>query len=363
MRISFTCNNIGTGGAERVICNIANQMAKDGHYVKIICYEKLPSFYYPLENNVNIVELDSNINNRKNVLARKFAGLLNLFRLYKALKETDCVVSFYTRQNCYSILVGFVRNIPVICAERDHFFTCDSKLNHLMRKLFYPRASGFIHQTTMARDFLRLNEGVKCMDVVIPNPLWIKSYPQRCPIKGRLVAVGRLAEQKNYDGMIKAFSVVHKKLPYTELWIYGEGYQKNYLQGLCNSLSIQDSVIFAGMSKNVVDELSKAEIFVMFSHGEGYPNALMEALAVGVPSISSDCPVGGPKDMICNGENGFLVKNEAELSSKMIELLNDNVLKESFSRKSILIRDSNSFCKIYNQWIDYIKFVIKKYYG
>ena len=92
MIISFTCNHIGTGGAERVITNLANQMARDGHIVQIICYKKLDSFYYELEKNVSIVEIDPLINKRHSFLARKSAGFVNLFRLFQAVKGSDRVV-------------------------------------------------------------------------------------------------------------------------------------------------------------------------------------------------------------------------------------------------------------------------------
>lgn len=361
MIISFTCNNIGTGGAERVITNLANQMARDGHIVRIICYEKLDSFYYELEQNVSIVELDPLINKRKSVLSRKGAGIINLFRLFKAVKGSDRVVSFYSRQNCYSILVCNLRKIPVICAERDHFFMTDGKINHKLRNIFYPHADGFIHQTNMAREYLRKNEGVRCKDIVIPNPLWINEFPKREPVPGRVIAVGRLADQKNYEGMIKAFALVVHKINNAKLYIYGGGECESYKK-LAESLGIKDNVIFAGMTKDIIKEHQTAEVYVMFSHGEGYPNALMEALAMGVPSISSDCPVGGPRDMIDDGINGYLVKcgDEKAFSERIIELLGNDQLKTKFSEAAISIRDTNQFDVIYRRYMDYIVNCINK---
>lgn len=355
MNITFTVNNIGTGGAERVVCNLANQMARDGHIVRIICYAKLDSFYYELEKNVSIVELDPLKNKRKSRWKRKFAGVVNLWRLFKAVKGSDRVISFYSRQNCYSIIVCKIRGIPIICAERDCFFLDDCKLNHLMRKFFYPYADGFIHQTQMAREYLRENEGVMCDDVVIPNPLWMDKFPQREPVRGRIIAVGRLAASKNYDGMIRAFAPVFKKHPYSRLYIYGAG-DASDLEMLCKKLGISEGVCFVGMTKNVIEAYRCAEIFVMFSHGEGYPNALMEALAMGVPAISGDCPVGGPRDMIQDGTNGFLVphEDESKLTDKMCILLEDHTIREMFSEAAISIRETNSFTFIYKKYMEYI---------
>ncbi|MDO4477928.1 MAG: glycosyltransferase [Lachnospiraceae bacterium] len=357
MVISFTCNNIGTGGAERVICNLANRMAKDGHSIRIICYEKLKSFYYELEENVEVIELDSKINQRSSFISRKLVGFVNLARLFCAVKGSDRVVSFYSRQNCYSILVCNLLRIPVICAERDHFFMSDGKANHILRKLFYPHANGFIHQTNMARDFLRKNEGVCCEDIVIPNPIWMTSFSERNPISGNIIAVGRLEEQKNYKGMLNAFSLVVKKEPRAILSIYGDGTQKEELIKLVQDLHIEQNVIFKGMTKNVIEAYRTADIYILFSHGEGYPNALMEALAMGVPSVSSDCPVGGPRDMIKDGINGFLVPcdDEVALADRIIKLFGDSSLKKRFSDESKVIRSSNQFDTIYNK---YMKFII-----
>lgn len=351
MIISFTVNNLNNGGAERVICNLANQLSRDGHDVRIICYAILKDFYFNLDNNVQIIELDKDINNRKSIFKRKIAGIVNLKKLYDAVKGSDRVVSFYTRQNCYSILVSSLQGIPVICAERDHFFMEDGKINHIMRKFFYPHASGFIHQTEMMRSWLRSKEGVRSKDIVIPNPLWIDTYPQRDPIEGNIVAVGRLAEQKNYEQMIEAFSIVHRKFPNANLNIYGEGPLKVSLQKIIDENNLNQSVQLKGITKNVLEVYQKAQIFVMFSKGEGYPNALMEALAVGVPSISSDCPAGGPRDMIVNGKNGFLVKpgDVIALVDRMGELLSNPLLRDQFSNNAISIRETNKNEKIYHQ--------------
>lgn len=355
MKISFTCNNIGTGGAERVICNLANKMGEEGYSVQITCYEKLPSFYYELHPNVSINELDPDINNRNSFVKRKTAGFINFVRLYKALKDSDRVVSFYTRQNCYSILVCKLLNIPIICAERDHFFMYDSKVNHIMRRLFYPMADGFIHQTNMVRDYLRKNEGVKSVDVVIPNPLWMKTFPDRTPQEGRIIAVGRLAEQKNYEGMLRAFSYIAKRNQNCSLHIYGSG-DAMTLREYANGLGVGDLVFFEGNSENITECYKNAEVFIMSSHGEGYPNALMEALAMGVPSVSYDCPAGGPSDMIQDGINGFLVNHEDEkmLADRVCQLLDDSDLRERFSQNAISIRKDNFFDTIYKRYMDFI---------
>lgn len=363
MVISFTCNNLNSGGAERVICNIANKFSEDGNIVNIICYKKLDNFYYELNKNVNIIEIDKKIKNRSSWIQRKLAGLLNLFKLKNAIRGSDIVISFYSRQNCYSIFVAKLLNIPIICAERDHFFLNDGKFNNFLRRVFYPYSNGFIHQTEDARKYLRSKCGIKCNDIIIPNPLWISDFPERRPVSGYVCAVGRLAQQKNYEGMIEAFRIVHERNPNASLHIFGDGPEKENLINRVKENSLEGTVFFEGLSKDIINIYAKSEVFIMFSHGEGYPNALMEALSMGVPSISSNCPIGGPSDMIDHGINGYLVENGDvfDLAEKIMFLLNSKDVRKKFSINAKEIRKTNEFKKVYSLWYEYINEVKNEY--
>lgn len=362
MKVIFTCNRIGNGGAERVICNLSNRMSNDGIDVRLVCLDVFEDFYYPLESRVKIIQLDKGYKDRLTFFDRKTAGIRNFIRLFNTLKaeKPDAVISFYTRQNCYSILACKMLNIPVIAAERDHFFLSDSRANGIMRRLFYPLANGFIHQTKWARDFLREKYKIKCDDIILPNPLWIKDFPARQPVNKRVIAVGRLAEQKNYTGLIRAFKNVIEIDSEVQLYIYGEGDQRKELENLIDSLDLGNHVFLTGLSMNVIECYKEADIFVLFSHGEGYPNVLMEALSMGVPSIAADCPVGGPADMIVDGENGFLIDsdNEEALGQKILTLISDSSMKQKFSANSIEIRKSNDFEVIYCKFMEYIKIIL-----
>lgn len=363
-KVVFTCNRIGTGGAERVITNIANRMARNGILVYILCYDVLPGFYYPLKDGVTIVELDKELSVHKSFVERKIYGFRNLGRLYKTLKniKPDVVISFYTRQNCYSILCSNMLHIPIIAAERDHFFTIDSKVNHILRKIFYQKADGFIHQTKWAKKYLENNYKTPSDAIVLHNPIWIEKFPNRNFISKEVIAVGRLDEQKNYKGMIAAFELVIKKIPNAVLKIYGNGSQREELSNIINAKALSKNIFLMGQTNDVLNCYKKADIFIMFSHGEGYPNALMEALACGVPAIASDCPIGGPAELIEDGVNGYLTKNEDinEFAKKIITLLLDDEVKMNFSKNAINIRKTNSMDSIYRELIFYIERVCRK---
>lgn len=362
-KVIFTCNRIGTGGAERVITNIANRMSKDGIEVKLICYDVLDGFYYPINEGVEIVEIDKELGKHKGVLSRKLYGCRNLYRLYAELKrqKPDVVISFYTKQTCYSILCANLLGIPIVGAERDHFFLSDGRISHILRKVFYKRATGFIHQTTWAKKYLEENYKTPLNAIVMHNPLWISEYPERCPEKNTVVAVGRLALQKNYLGMIRAFDRVVQEIPDAKLKIYGNGEQRDKLEREIDAHHLNNNIFLMGQTENVVEQLSKADAYIMFSHGEGYPNALMEALACGVPCVASDCPVGGPAELIENNVNGFLTQNEDidALAEKVIDLLKNDTTKARFSKEAIKIRQTNSVEYIYPKLMEYLNLCIR----
>lgn len=364
-KVFFTCNRLGCGGAERVICTLCNELAKNGVLCSIVCLDILEGFYYTTNDGVDIIQLDKNISKRQSWISRKFCGLLNLYRLYRLLKtkRPDVVCSFYSKQNCYSILCTKLLHIPVICAERDHLFLTDGRVSHFLRLIFYKHADGFIHQTEWVKEYLEEKYKVTSDSLVLPNPLWINSFPDRKPIKGNLIAVGRLYEQKNYLGLIRAFLKAHSLVKSNiTLSIYGEGPSRNEIEQLISDEEAQYIVMLKGRTDDVLTEYGKAEMFILFSHGEGYPNVLLEAMSCGVPCISSDCPIGGPAAMINNGVNGILVdsENEEELAQAIVNLHEDDDMQNKFSHKAIEIRKSNSLDVIFPLFYNYLQYIVAK---
>ncbi|OQA49173.1 MAG: GalNAc-alpha-(1-_4)-GalNAc-alpha-(1-_3)-diNAcBac-PP-undecaprenol alpha-1,4-N-acetyl-D-galactosaminyltransferase [Bacteroidetes bacterium ADurb.Bin302] len=365
-KVFFTCNRLGYGGAERVICSLCNEMANYDIKSSIVCLDVIDGFHYKLNNNVTVVELNKSVGKRSSWFSRKLWGFIYLARLFSLFKKErpDIVCSFYSKQNCYSILCAKLLRIPVVCSERDSLFLNDGKVNHLLRSIFYKYADGFIHQTKWSKEYLEYHYKTNKDSIVLSNPLWIKSFPERKPLAGYIIAVGRLTEQqKNFKGLIRGFikasQILNSKI---QLSIFGEGPSKNELESFIVEQGAQDIVFLKGQIDNVLEEYSKAEMFVLFSHGEGYPNVLLEAMACGVPCISSDCPIGGPASMIENGENGILVENENEddLTQAIVNLHNDEALRKKLSEKAIEIRANNSMDIIYKAFYQYMEHVCNK---
>ena len=365
-KVFFTCNRLGYGGAERVICSFCNEFARNGVQSSIVCLDVLDGFHYVINEEVSIVQLDKNIGKRDSWLKRKVWGLIALYRLFALLRreKPDVVCSFYSKQNCYSILCTRLLNIPIVCAERDSFFLSDGKLNYLLRLMFYRHADGFIHQTEWSKNYLEKTYKTSKDSIVLHNPLWIRTFPDRKPQRGNVIAVGRLAEQqKNYTGLIRAFVRASKQTTDDiRLTIFGEGPSKEDLQEFICEIGATNVVELKGQVDNILDEYGKAEMFILFSFGEGYPNVLMEAMACGVPCIASDCPIGGPASMISNNENGILVenKNEDELCQAILRLHDDEKLQSLFSEKAKEIKEKNSMSIIYEEFYTYLQHISSK---
>ena len=140
---------------------------------------------------------------------------------------------------------------------------------------------------------------------------------------------------KDYDTLLNAFAKVVKKEPDVGLFILGKGLLEINCQKLVNDLGIAENVHFAGFDKNPFKYLSACDVYVLSSSHEGMPGVLVQAMACGAACVSTDCPTG-PNELINHGQNGFLVPvgNVEELSSKLIEILSNSELKQTFKDKA-----------------------------
>ena len=153
--------------------------------------------------------------------------------------------------------------------------------------------------------------------------------------------------------LIEAFYHIHREYPELILEIYGEGYLKEELQNLINSLGANEYIFLRGVTKNILDKIYGARLFVLTSKYEGMPNALIEAMCVGTPVVSSDCPCGGPRELIDDGVNGILFR-EGNLDELIIAIKYALKKDEKISLKAKKICDSNSEDEIFNKWVEFI---------
>lgn len=297
-RVYFYINILGGGGAERVITNLANMLAEDNYDVTMITSYEVEREYI-LTRNVRRLSLEDKDRQRSRIIR----NLSRIFKLRKICKEEkpDILISFMEEPNFRAILA--TRGLPVktlVSVRNDPNKEYAGKLGRFVGKVLLPMADGCVFQTSDAQKWFP--ERLQKKSRIIYNAVKEEFYQmERTPVRGEIVTCGRLTEQKNHRLLIDAFAEVQKIHPYATLKIYGEGVLREKLQNQIESLNLNEKVFLMGATNDVAKALQTADLFVLSSDYEGMPNALMEAMAAGVPCISTDCPCGGSRELF--GEN------------------------------------------------------------
>ena len=354
MRIMLVIGALSFGGAERVMANLANYLTEQGHKV-ILC--TLFEHETPYKIN-NAVEL-------KQGLAEK--GKLNSFLELRKTARTykpDVVLSFLTQINIMTIISLLGTKIPVVVSERnDPNFEPAQKYRKILRKLTFPFAKGYVFQTKGAMEYF--SPRIQKKGIVIPNPVFVGDktkvfeFPERTK---EFVAVGRLTEQKNYPLLLKAFAKAVKSHPEYILKIYGEGELKKELSEMIKQLQAENNIFLMGASKTIHDDISKSYGFIMSSDHEGMPNALLEAMSLGLCCIRTDCPCGGPRELIENNENGILVpvKDTRAMELAIIKIVEDQTLAKKISKKAKETKEKYNIKTIGKKWERYLLQIAKE---
>lgn len=343
------------GGAERVMSTLANNFVKNGDSVRILTM-KAPDCAYELDPRVEITGAYASFQMSSPVKAVKSViSVIKGISVYKKqLKEyqPDLVLSFLSYTNLIAIRFGRRSGIPVVVSER-----CDPlKRNKIIMKLdnrYYPKADCIVCQSkTIEAYFKNVNPASKT--TVIANPLNSLVYNTE-KIKNRekkIIAAGRLSDQKNYTLLIRAFSQIADKFPDFRVNIFGQGPEKENLEKLIAELNLQNRVFLMGTKQNVMKEEADSSLYVMSSDYEGFPNALAEAMASGLPVISTDFPSGVAHEIIENGKNGFVVPvgDVDALAKAMDAVLSDPSLQETMSVNNEAIREQLSEERVCGIW-------------
>lgn len=289
MRILFTTGCMNKGGAERVVANLANAFAKDNDVSIVITINDAPK--YDLNKKIILASLDEGIVGH-NLIKKNIKRIKNLKRFIRNFKP-DIIVSFLPEPSYRVLFLSMFNKIPVIVSVRnDPKIEYKSFKSRLIMKLLYPLAKGFVFQTKEAQEYF--SSKIQSKSIVIPNPVDKRFLEKNCEGQrsNTIVTVGRLEEQKNHELLINAFSKITNEIPEYKLIIYGEGSLRERLEQQIKNLKLEEKVLLPGVEKNIEEKIYNARLFVLSSNYEGMPNALMEAMALGIPSISTDCPCG-----------------------------------------------------------------------
>ncbi len=365
MKITLVIHAMGSGGAERVMSIIANYWASYGWQVTLMTFvgPSQPSFY-TLDSRINVQQLDI-----AGSSANAIDAIVNTWQRIRALRaaiiasKPNVVISFMNTANVLTIMACWNSNIPVIVSEHTYpAFADTGKVWKLLMKLTYHRADLVTLLTQDALPFYPTTQGYR--SIVMPNPIitpLVEVTTEKLLPSPTLIAIGRLHSVKGFDILIQAFHQIHNKYPDWHLSILGEGSSRPELEELRAKLQLINRVHLPGQVQNVNAHLHQADIFVMSSRSEGFPMALCEAMACGLPVVSSDCP-SGPREIIENGVNGVLVvtENVDELANGLDVLMSDPIKRQKLAQAAPQVLKRFGLEQVMVLWKEAIKQVIDR---
>ena len=368
MKILFCIDGMTKGGAERVISNLSNYLIKGDNEVEILTVFK-SEIEYNLDSNINISSLENNYidlhkpNKKRGNISKLFMFIKRANIMKKKLKKInpDIIISFLPYTSFLVLKNANKIKKPIIVSVRnDPKEEYKSKVYNLFMRKLYPKASGFVFQTEDAKEYFKDIISVKTKIIPNPlNPLFMDVYKGKR--KKEIVSVGRLCTQKNHKMLIEAFSKIHNKYPDYKLIIYGEGDLRESLENLIKEKHLENRSFLPGIENDIKSKIYNSSLFILSSNYEGMPNALMEAMALGLPVISTDCPCGGPKFLIDKGKNGILVKvgDIDDLANKMEMILENETFAGKLGESASKISEKLNPSKINNEWYEFIKLIAK----
>ena len=353
MKILFVSAGMLFGGAERVTSILTDEWGKRGHETKILVTRTEAISKYPLSDKVTLVSCYDNVSKAK---IGQFAIIKKVREICKEWKP-DVVISFYNDLCALSALAITGLHIPLIYSERnDPNKTNQRKSDQLYRKIVEHRADKIVFQTKGAQKCY--SKSVQNKSVVILNPVDTAGYPIHdfTHEKKEIVTVGRLEPQKNQKLLIDAFSLIADELADYSLVVYGEGSLREELEAYIKEKRLQDRVFLPGAKSNIQDYIKDAALFVLSSDYEGIPNALIEAMAIGLPCVSTDCSPGGARELIESDENGLIVEcgNPKMLADAVKRMIVEKKEAKRMGTQARLVRSRVDKCKIADSWLGII---------
>jgi len=354
MKIVFLIDRMsGFGGAQRVIANLANAFQRGGHSVCIMLTGNMEKSVYPLESGVEVRCVQESSVNR----IRKIRRMRHAIRSY----APDVIISFLTMVNVLTLMAAFGTGIPVVVSERNDPDQCTGE-EKLLSRLFYRFSDCVVVQTEKIGDKIRkfYAGGI----VVIENPITPHTVEKTdYTLKKKLLAVGRLDCQKNYPFMLRSFRMfLENGRKECVLDIYGTGREKQAIEELAVRLNIEKNVFFKGNVAGMIALEKGYDCYIMTSDYEGMPNALAEAMSVGLPCISVDCDGGGAAALIDSGSNGILVRKGdlEDFVRQMERVYEDAELRKALGEKAKALRERLSEEAVLLKWRRLIQQLVHK---
>lgn len=351
MKMGFLIYSLQGGGAERMVSKLANYMVDQVEEVTLFLING-EGIVYSLNPKVKVVVFD--FQESGNRMKRALKRLQVIRREVKSAK-LDVLYAFTTTMYPYAAICCKGLKTKVIGAERANPQIYGKEMR-LAIKLVSPLCDGFVFQTEGARSCYPRSLAKRA--TVIPNAAPKVSFERREREDDviRFCTVGRLHTDKDFDTLIDAFAIYLKEYPESELTILGDGELRQVYEKKCKNFHIEKQVVFAGFVSNVYERLTEHDIFVFSSKSEGMPNAILEAMAVGLPCISTDCDYG-PREFIQYGVNGLLCKvaDPQDMAEKMKWMAKHREERVQMGEKAKNVREDYSEEKILSKYLVYAK--------
>lgn len=365
MKILFFVSSMHAGGAERVAATLASAWSQRGDHVTLVpTYTKKGSLFYKLDSGVKLIWLADYMG----WLGKTwFASLVKWFAMRRLIKHTrpDVVISFLTNVNVMVLLAAKGLDVPTIVCERTNPSVSSSAGKALvwLRRHTYPWASLVTVQSQdSVAPFQQMVPAMRRM-AVIPNPLppelagtiTARSVPEPGR-RRRLVAMGRLMPVKRFEMLINVFATLAADFPEWDLYIWGDGPLRADLVSVVQQADLEARVCLPGRTSAPWDELAMADVFVLTSDVEGFPNVLLEAMALGVACVTVDCP-SGPREISKNGEDALLVPlhDKQALADAMVQLMADPILRDVLGKHAaVSVRARYALPEVLHQWDELI---------
>ncbi len=373
--IMLLIGQLTNGGAEHSIINLANELSKKHNVILVTANAKKTDY----ECKCKIIEVDELRSNRRR--------LIGLFKIYKLKKKYNIStsISYTTFYNFVNVITK--RKEKVIISIRNHLSAKkESKKFDLMHKYSIRGADLIVCCSKSLKDDQVINYKASIKKVVVINnfcdELYISSTEKRNDLgtDNIIISMARLVRHKGHEHVIKAMSLVTKKVRNAKLLIFGRGEEELNLKTLIKKYNLEDNVILMGFSLNPYEYLKCAKCFVLASDYEGFPNVLLEAMMCKVPLIATDSP-GGAKEMLSDNykyndytdvlleeKYGILVpsfslehdvnditKREEILASAILKVIKNKDIYSNYSNMSYERSKKYSMSKILKQWTDIIE--------
>lgn len=346
MKVCLTNSTLHCGGAERALSELANYMVARGHDVTVFLLFKR-NIFYTLDPRIKVVEPAFS----REKMNKYLYGFRTIGYIRRSLKEIDpdVILNFFFPS--FFLLCTMGMKYPLYFSFRNNPAN-NMKLDPVwLRRLTYRRAKGIIAQTKYAAQLIY--EQTKHPNVkVIPNYIRTINRKNVTP-QNKIITVGRLIRGKGHEDLLEIFKALNTKD--WQLVFAGDGPLRQRLEQKAIDLKIEKQIVFAGFQKDIDLVLQQSKIFAFCSYSEGFPNALLEAMATPLPCITYNCNAG-PADIIRDGENGFLIPvgNKEMFAEKLQQLMNDAALRNGLAKQAAVTIEDFDSDRLFQSYIDFL---------